>query len=176
MSSFRLPVVCVLLLALLMLDGCGFRMRGALGEYENIPPVYVEGSDPAAVDLRQFLRSAGSDVVDDPARAGMIVAIEDVLRSRRVQSVGSTGHVQEYELIYKIRFYVNDRAGNRLLDNQVITRSQIFSFDETEVNAKSYEEDFLFRDMQRDAVVQIMRMLAVLEVEPPPAPPAAEPS
>lgn len=152
-----------MLLLLLMLEGCGFRLRGSLGEFEAMPATQVRGNDPAVFDLRQYLRSGGTEIVEDPAQAELIVIIEDVTRSRRVLSVGTTGRVQEYELIYQIRFRAEDRRGDRLLDDQIITQTRNFEFDEIDVTSKSNEEDFLFRDMQRNAVMQIMRRVQSLD-------------
>lgn len=159
--------VIVLLLVLVALEGCGFRLRGSLGEFESIPPVYVQGTDPAVIDLRQFLRSAGSEVVNAPAQAGLIVTIDDVVRSRRVLSVGARGRVEEYELVYQLRFHADDDEGERMIANEVVTLTRTFAFDETDVVAKSGEEEFLFREMQRNAVMQVMRRLQSLEFDAP---------
>ncbi len=141
-----------------------------------MPATHVRGNDPAVFDLRQFLRSGGTEVVDDPAQAGLIVTIEDVTRSRRVLAVGTTGRVQEYELIYQIRFRAEDREGDRLLDNELIIQTRNFDFDEADVTAKSNEEEFLFRDMQRNAVMQIMRRVQVLDFTAEAAPDEGEAS
>jgi LPS-assembly lipoprotein len=166
----RVAALCALCLLLVALEGCGFRLRGSLGEFEAMPATHVRGSDPAVFDLRQFLRSGGTDVVDDPEQAGLIVTVDDVARSRRVLTVGTRGRVQEYELVYQIRFHAEDRDGVRLLDNQVITQTRNFDFDEADVIAKSNEEEFLFRDMQRNAVMQILRLLQALDFDPETAP------
>lgn len=162
-APLRLSLLCALLFLALLLEGCGFRLRGALGELESMPPVHVQGNDPAVIELRQFLRAAGSTVVDDAREAGVIVTVADVSRSRRVLSVGTRGRVQEYELIYQLRFQAADGAGDSLLDEQVITQTRNFDFDEADVIAKSNEEDYLFRDMQRNAVMQVLRLLQAID-------------
>ena len=155
-----LLLLCALMLTL---EACGFRLRGSLGEFESIPPVYVQGGDPAAFELRQFLRTGGTEVVDDPARARVILTVAEVTRDRRVLSVGTRGRVQEYELIYRITYYAEDPEGRRVMDEQTLTQTRNFAFDEGDVIAKSNEEDFLFRDMQRNAVMQIMRRMQVVD-------------
>lgn len=157
--------VCALLLFAFVLEGCGFRLRGSLGEFAAMPPTHVRGEDPAVFDLRQFLRSGGTRIVDDPAEAGLIVTVADVVRSRRVLSVGSRGRVQEYELAYQIRFRADDGEGRELLGDEVVTQTRNFDFDEGDVIAKSNEEEFLFRDMQRNAVMQVMRRVQALDFE-----------
>lgn len=153
----------LLLSLVLPLAGCGFHLRGSGGEFEALPPVYVQGGDPAAAELRQFLRTGGTEVVDAVSRAQLIVTVARVERERRILSVGTRGRVQEYELIYALTWHGDDRAGRRVLDEQTVTQTRNFSFDETDIIAKSNEEDFLFRDMQRAAVMQIMRRLQVAD-------------
>jgi LPS-assembly lipoprotein len=152
-----------LAMALLLLAGCGFHLRGSQGEFASIPPVFVRGGDPAALELSQMLRMAGAEVAPAPAQASLIVAVVDVRRERRVQSVGTRGRVQEYQLIYQLDWHGEDRAGRRVIAPETISLSRSFSFDETDVIAKSNEEEFLFRDMQRNAVMQIMRRIQVSE-------------
>lgn len=165
MTADRIVPLLFLLSLLLALEACGFRLRGSLGEFESIPPVYVQGGDPAALELRQFLRTGGTEVVDEPSRARLILTVADVTRDRRVLSVGTRGRVQEYELIYRLTYYAEDSRGLWVMDEQTVTQVRSFSFDETDVIAKSNEEDFLFRDMQRAAVMQIMRRMQVVDFD-----------
>lgn len=156
----KLLLLCLLLL---LLEACGFRLRGSLGEFEDIPPLYVSGADPAAIELRQFLRTGGTEVVEDPAQARLILTVAGSERDRRVLSVGTRGRVQEYELIYRLTYFADDDQGQRVMDEQTVVQTRNFAFDEADVTAKSNEEEFLFRDMQRNAVMQIMRRMQVMD-------------
>lgn len=149
----------VLLLALLFLAGCGFQLRGASGEFEALPPVLVRGGDPAALELRQMLRMAGTTLVDEPGEAGLILSVDDVQRERRVLSVGTRGRVQEYELLYRLDWHGEDAGGREVIAPRTIAQTQNFSFDESDVIAKGSEEEYLFRQMQRSAVMQLLRSL-----------------
>lgn len=157
--------VFILLLATcylsLMSTGCGFRLRGSLGEIESLPPTYVrgDGAGQALTALREALRTGGVTVVSDPARAEMIVTVTRESRDRRVLSVGTTGSVQEYELHYALHFRVDDSAGDPILTDQAVSVLRDFSFDETEVVAKTNEQEELFRSMRQEAVIQVLRRL-----------------
>jgi LPS-assembly lipoprotein len=153
-----------LMVALLALTACGFHLRGSQGEFAALPPVFVRGGDPAALELSQMLRTAGTTVAASTAEAELIVVIGDARRERRVLSVGTRGRVQEYQLIYQLDWHGENRAGRHVIAAQTISQSRNFSFDETDIIAKSNEEDFLFRDMQRNAVMQIMRRLQVSDL------------
>lgn len=152
----------------LVLNGCGFRLRGSVGDIESLPPTHVRGDEasPVVNALREVLRSGGVSVVDDAAQAGMIVTVSGVSRDRRVLSVGTTGRVQEYELHYALRFRVDDGGGRPLLADQQVSLVRDFSFDETEVVAKSNEEEELFRGMRQEAVIQVLRRLQAAARQP----------
>jgi LPS-assembly lipoprotein len=152
------------LLAALMLlaAGCGFHLRGSQGDFAALPPVLVKGDGAAATELRRALLSAETPVVDDAAQARLVVTIVDERRERRASAVGTTGRVQEYELNYTARFRVDDPAGTALASEQSVTVQRSYSFDGTDVNAKSNEEDGLYRDMVFDTVRQILIRLQAI--------------
>jgi LPS-assembly lipoprotein len=146
----------------LLVAGCGFHLRGSLGELEALPPMLVRGSGSLATELQRALRSGGTPVVSDPALARLIVTLTDIRRDRRVSAVGSTGKVEEFELNYSTRFRVDDPAGNNLAPEQVVSVIRSYTFDETDVNAKSNEEANLYEDMQFDMVRQILLRLQAI--------------
>lgn len=154
------PFVCVVLVTLVA--GCGFHLRGSLGELQALPPILVRGSGPLVAEVQRALRSGGTPVVSDPAQAQLIMTLADTRRDRRVSAVGGTGRVQEYELHYATRFRVDDPAGKSLAPEQTISVVRSYSFDETDVNAKSNEEDNLYEDMQFDVVRQILMRLQAI--------------
>jgi LPS-assembly lipoprotein len=169
--------LCFLLFFLSLMGGCGLHLRGSRGEFKSIPPIYVAGQDPAVIPLRQFLRVGGTTVVDDRTQAQIVLTILDARRERRVLSVGTTGRVAEYELKYELPFYADDDRGRRLMDVQTVSQTRRFQFSETDVVAKANEEDYLFRDMQRSAVMDIVRRIPTIArklqtAEPHPAEPA----
>ncbi|MGE0371208.1 MAG: LPS assembly lipoprotein LptE [Gammaproteobacteria bacterium] len=154
-------------LFLLSAGGCGFHLRGSLGELEALPPVLVRGDGDAAAELTRALRSAGSPVVEDAAQARLVVTIVDARRDRRASAVGTTGRVQEYELHYAVRFRVDDPAGANLAPEQTVAVQRSYAFDGTDVNAKSNEEADLYRDMEFDAMRQILMRLQAIHPDAP---------
>ncbi len=152
-----------LLAALVLLAaGCGFHLRGSQGDFAALPPVMVKGEGAAMAELRRALLSAETPVVEDASQARLVVIIVDERRERRASAVGTTGRVQEYELNYTVRFRVDDPAGAALAPEQSVTVQRSYSFDSTDVNAKSNEEDGLYRDMVFDTVRQILIRLQAI--------------
>ena len=100
-----------------------------------------------------------------PEQARIVITLLDAKRSRRVLSVGTRGQVQEFELRYELPYFADDGQGHQLLEQQSALQTRSFSFDETDVVAKSNEEDYLFRDMQRSAVMQIVRRIPAISAK-----------
>lgn len=157
----------VVLAAAILLAGCGFHLRGSLGELEGLPPVLVRGDDALARELQRALRNAGTPVVGDAAAAQLVVFLGDMRRDRRASAVGGAGRVQEYELHASARFRVEDSAGTSLAPEQVVSAVRSYSFDGTDVNAKSNEEDSLYEDMRYDLARQILLRLQAIRPAAP---------
>lgn len=160
--------VCVLsLAAALMLSACGFQLRGSHGEtalpfktiYIGLPDTSVLGTE-----LRRYIRASGdTTVTPDPKAAQAIVEVLSETRDRSILSLNTQGRIREYSLFYTLRFRVIDNAGKELLPPTDIRLKRDISFNESQVIAKEREEEMLYRDMQSDAVQQILRRLAALK-------------
>lgn len=143
----------------LLLTACGFQLRGAAQlPYETF---FVEGSNPAVtVDLSRAIQSGGNTrIVGRAQDAQAVLQILGEMQEKRILSLSGAGRVREYQLLYKISFRIRDREGRELIAPQQIELRRELSYDDTQVLAKEGEEALLYRDMQRDAVFQIIRRL-----------------
>lgn len=159
-----LAVVC----CLIVLEGCGFRLRGSIGGDLALPSLYIEssGNNPFVTELRQALGNTQTKVVSERAAAELIVGVGAERLDRRVLTVDSSGRVQEYELHYAVSFAVNDAAARPVLGNQTITQRRSFEFTGEDVLAKEMEETQLYQEMRRGAVQSAMRRLQALAAQP----------
>ena len=161
-----LIVACGLLVA------CGFHLRGA-GEYRLPPPlatlrVVVGGStqqyDPLRVEITNALRTqAGVDVIDATDAPTLVLFAQR--SDSQLLSVSSTGMASEYLLKYEVSFRVADKNGKALMESQTVRVQRNHAFDRLNVLAAEREEQEFGRDMQRDAVQQILRRLAKINGE-----------
>lgn len=154
----------LLVCCLIVLEGCGFRLRGSIGGDVALPPLYIEssGNNPFVTELRQALGNSQTEVVAVRAAAALIVGVGAEQLDRRVLTVDTSGRVQEYELHYAVSFAVNDAAARSVLAAQTITQRRSFEFTGADVLAKEAEEAQLYRDMRRSAVQNAMRRLQTL--------------
>jgi LPS-assembly lipoprotein len=162
MQMLRAVVVKSLLVvgmaSTLLLSGCGFELRGKADL--SFDTIYLQGPNyTVAKDLRKALKINGVTVVNSPEEADLMLDFLSEVYDRRILSLSGRGRVTEYELIYNLNFRLKN-AGNELWGPvQTIEGRRDFSYDDTQVLAKSYEEARLREDMQADAVREIMRRL-----------------
>jgi LPS-assembly lipoprotein len=159
------------LLACASLGACGFQLRGA-ATY-NFTSVYVNaGGHPAfAAELRTALvQSGGATLVDSAGAAEVVVDIQRIADDKQVLSLSPGGRVQEYELAKAIAFRVRDRDGRIWLQADDILIRRTYTYDDSQRLAREILEQRLQRDMQADAVAQIVRRLQA--ARPPVQPPA----
>ncbi len=159
----------VLILALiqaLWLGGCGFHLRGSAPLPPSLSSVYLEQQESPLIAeaLNRAFTEQRLAPVDDKSRAQMIIGLLDERYQRRVLSVGASGNVQEYELIYSVDVAVLDARGEPLADTQTLTVRRELRYESSEVVAKAGEEQQLKSEMIADAAAQIIRRLQFIDL------------
>ena len=147
-----------MLVSTLMLSACGFELRGAADL--AFKSIYIQGPNyTVSKDLRKALAINDVTIVNNAKDADLLLEFLSETYDRRILSLSGRGRVTEYELLYNLNFR-NREAGSELWGPvQTIEGRRDFSYDDTQVLAKSYEETRLREDMQADAVREIMRRL-----------------
>lgn len=153
------------LVGLVALSGCGFRLAGS----DPLPAVmarpYLSLKDPYTDFSREFehqLKASGATLQIAREGATATVDITKDLVEQRTLAVSAKNIPTEYELTYTVTFSVHG-AGKELLAPQTISLSKDFSFDETLQLAKEHEADILRQQMARDLVAITMRRLTSLK-------------
>jgi LPS-assembly lipoprotein len=148
------------LAAFAALAGCGFQLRGAATfAFES---VYLNSSASPGFnnEMRRALTGAGSATLSDSAAAAQVVLdIPVVQDDKEVLSLSSAGAVREFQLIKRVSFRLHDRDGADWMPVGEIVIRRAYTFNETQALARDLEEQRLQRDMQTDAIQQILRRL-----------------
>jgi LPS-assembly lipoprotein len=157
MSSSRLFAALVLCAAL---AGCGFQLRGSAMLPFNT--LYVEA--PAASHFANQLRRTigyGSQtrITNNPAEADATLQVLQELREKEILSLSAGGRVRELQLRYRVQYTVFDRNKTPIAPPGEIVLRRDYSFNDQEQLSKESEEALLYRDMQSDAVQQLVRRL-----------------
>ncbi|MEN9538440.1 MAG: hypothetical protein RLZZ126_675 [Pseudomonadota bacterium] len=143
-------------LALGVLGGCGFQLRGE--QKYNFDSIHVNApqNGPVAQDLRRML----GERVREPAQVRLDILNEQ--REKTVVGVNATGQVREFQLRIRVSFRLRNARGQDLILDSELLQSRDISFNESAVLAKEAEEVVLYRDMQADLVQQMLRRLAAV--------------
>ena len=144
-----------------LISACGFQLRGvAKLPFETM---YVEASDtsPVGNDLRRALKS-NVRLTNSAAEAQAVVQLLGETREKIILSLSGGGRVREYQLRMRVTFRVYGPNNKELLVPTELVLLRDLSYDDTQILAKESEEALLFRDIQNDAVQQIMRRVSVV--------------
>ncbi|MCA3223576.1 MAG: hypothetical protein ING40_07295 [Burkholderiales bacterium] len=143
------------------LVACGFRLRGSQSLpfatlFLGFPP-----NSPLGAELsRNIQAGTGTRVVADRRQAEAVLEMLGEQREREVLAVDAQGRTREYRLRLRLTFRVHDGKGNEFVPPGEIVVSRDLAFNEAQVLAREAEEALLLREMQTDAVQQMLRRIA----------------
>lgn len=157
----------LLLLVVIALAGCGFRLRG----YADVPFETLYVSDTRSglgLELKRVLEAGTSArVVSDTRQAQAVLEISGEGRSREILSLTAAGRVREFMLRYRLSYRVHDGRGGEYIPSSAINLQRDMTFQDELALAKEHEEQLLFRDMQSEAVQLILRRMSAAQRPPP---------
>lgn len=156
----------IVLLLCALCAGCGFHLRGQASlPFESM---YISGPPTFTTPLARSVRSGSTTrVVTDPKEAQVTLQIINELRERSILSLSGAGRVQELQLRYRVSFRLINKAGNELIPSDEILLKRDLLYSDSDVLGKEQEEALLYRDMQTDAVQQVVRRLQVARLDAP---------
>ncbi len=166
----RLAATAVLAIAsALTLASCGFHLRGSTPDSRlQFESVYLAASKgtPLERELRGAILAQGATLASDQKSAAVTLRIVSEAQEQKILTLNAQGQVREFSLTYRLRFEVADKDNRRLLTPEEIALQSYLSYSESQALAKETEERMTFIDLRRDAVNQVMRLLARVKPEP----------
>ena len=142
------------------LAACGFHLRGEA--HYAFATLYLSspGALPLATELKRSLEGIGSaKVVAAATDAEVVLEVNTVEDNKQILSLSGGGKVAEYLLTKRVLFRVRDNDGNEWLPTAEVLVRRSYTYSDTEALAKEAQESRLVREMQTDAVQQIVRRL-----------------
>jgi len=159
-TRFARPAHVIVAVLALAVAGCGFHLRGEASYTFSTIIVNAPGAPALAAELRRALDATGSaKVVDDAKNAQVILDIPLVVDDKEVLSLSGAGSVQEYLLVKRVGFRLHDAEGGEWLPPGEISLRRSYTFNESEVLARGTQEERLLKEMQTDAVQQLIRRM-----------------
>ncbi|GJL81043.1 MAG: LPS-assembly lipoprotein LptE [marine bacterium B5-7] len=158
----RKLALLTILSAALLLQGCGFHLRGKVELAPELASVYVDGPDPDLVaDLEDALDFSGAEIVSSADVSTSVVLI-DSRYERDVRTLDNRGIATGYILRYNARFGVLSPEGEKRFQSDIIRLRRNFDYDATQALQKEVEEEFLKEDMREQIIQRVMRQLSTL--------------
>ena len=157
----RLTAAAMLCMAL---AACGFQLRGQA----SLPfdSLYVSGSSQFASQIARAVRAGSrTRIVGSPSEAQVTLEILSEQRERAILSLSSGGRVREVTLSYRVAYRLFNQKNNEYGPAGEILLRRDLSYTDTDVIAKEQEEGLLYRDMQNDAVQQLVRRLQATRMD-----------
>jgi LPS-assembly lipoprotein len=158
----------VLVLALMMLVSCGFKLRGQVELPPDMAVVYINvGGSPTTppsalgVTLRRVLEANGVVVTTDPAQAkANLVILRDVVR-RRLMAASAGGVDREYTLIYTVDYTVTRADGSPLLAQESVSLSRDLLYPDAAVLGREEGEEIMLNALRDDIARSVLLRLQV---------------
>ncbi|WP_430229508.1 LPS assembly lipoprotein LptE [Nitrosomonas communis] len=166
MKPIRILLVIVTISLILAITACGFRLRGQISTlpFETIYVAAPPGH-PIGLDMERAIRvSTTTKVVKKPEKAQAVLQILSAVNEKKILSLSTGGRVREFQLIYRVSARLLDAQGAALTPVDDIILTRVLPFLDAQILAKAAEEEMLYKDMQVDAVQQLIRRMAAVKL------------
>lgn len=155
----------LLTLLLLLISGCGFKLRGLYDIPESLTQVALQSSSSDSQlkrALEQALEANGVVITDQaPYRIELLEQRFD----RRTLSLDRSARASEYELRGEVTFRVTDQEGEELLPARTLMSERSYNVDSANITASDSQEPVLRQQMYQDLAQQILRQY--IRLRPP---------
>lgn len=157
----KIRIKLLFLAIAITLSSCGFKLKGS---YE-IPyqTIYLQAAGESRVGRiikRKIQRKSNIEIVQTLSAAEATINILEEVSTRAVAVLSNVGSVDEYELIYTVRYRIGPgQNSSSMQEGQIVLRRKITHSD-LDIAAKSNEEDVLINDMASEAATGILVRLS----------------
>ena len=149
----------LLLLITANFASCGYQIRGA--QEVNFKSISIDGGSVNFVKaLKKKFRQAGVKINNTKAEKSLEI-INDSF-TKNILTLSSKGRVKEYEISYKVSYRVKLKDGSWSSPIKIET-SRDYTFDDTNIIAKTEEESRLINGMHDQLIRTIINQILVLK-------------
>ncbi|MBV8034241.1 LPS assembly lipoprotein LptE [Roseateles sp.] len=153
------------LLSLAALAGCGFELRREPElRFQTLALTGFPPDSPLAVGLKRQIKRTPVQLLDDPARAQVVLEVLREFRDRTVVASTTVGQVREWTLRLQFDYLIRTAAGELLVPKVELRLSRDMNYTESTALAKEQEAANLYGAMHSDAIAQVMRRLAAVKL------------
>ncbi len=160
----RLKLTLVLLMVLII-SACGFRLRGFIELPQNLQPLYISSQGSAnnlATTLARQLKQSGVAISQELNPSRLRLELKDFKSSQRQVVFGQR---EEFELSLQITASARDSQGETLFTDEVLQAYRQYSYnrDSDSLLARDSLRQELLRSMEDDLIRQITLRVQALQ-------------
>jgi outer membrane lipopolysaccharide assembly protein LptE/RlpB len=153
--------VCLILISIFLLSGCGFKLRTA----ESLPPqlhqVYYQTDNPFGqfeVAFKRALKTSKVKLLDEPNATAPVLHVTSNYSSSTTSSISTTsGRV--YSLSYTATISINDASGKILLTPQTASVSRSISLQPNEIFETTPQVEIAKQELLQELSTKILNIL-----------------
>jgi len=141
------------------LASCGYNLRGV--QEINFESISIDGGSAGFVkDLKRKFRQSGVKINTSKAEKSLEI-VHDSFK-KEILSLSSKGRVKEYEITYRVTYRVKSKDGTWGSPINIETNRD-YTFDDTNIIAKTEEESRLIKGMREQLIRTIVTQISVLK-------------
>jgi len=156
---------------LVVLAGCGFRLRSDAQLPFKEAWVQADGASRIGPLLRKALRAQGKLANEAHTATALHILVEKESHTKDILSLSGGGKVREYRLTYTATLNVTagnakdsaDNTSTPLIEPIVLQQVRELTYSDTATLAKEAEEASTKRNMEEEALRQALRRLAYIK-------------
>lgn len=153
----------LILATMLTLSACGFHLRSAPDLAFKSIFLSMPKNTPLYINLSRQIRLSGVEITSKQAEAEVTLQLLSEKREKKIDALDTSGNVREYALYDRYRFQLVNKDGSvAILPFEIVMHDQI-TYNPNQDLAKQVEEESLYRAMQQDVVLRLLRRLAAFQ-------------
>lgn len=156
----------LILVVLFLLTACGFKLRGQISSLP-FKSMYVSAPEGHTIGMdleRAVGASSTTKVTTNAVEAEAVLEVVSAIHERVILSLSGGGRVRDFNLIYRVVYRLVDKQGIEIIPNTEVAITRILPFLDAQILAKEAEEKLLQKDMQADAIQQIIWRLSAIKM------------
>ena len=147
----------LLLLLVATITSCSFQLRGV--QEINFKSISIDGGSTSFANaLKRKFRQSGVKINTNDAERSLEI-VNDSFK-KEILSLSSKGRVKEYEITYKVSYRIKFQDGEWGSPINIETNRD-YTFDDTNIIAKTEEESRLLKGMREQLIRTIVTQISV---------------
>jgi LPS-assembly lipoprotein len=155
----------LILVILLLLTACGFKLRGQISSLP-FKTLYISAPDGNTIGMnleRAIGTSSTTKVVANAEDAEATLEVISATNERIILSLSGGGRVRDFNLLYRVRYRLYDKQNVEIVPHTEVTLTRVLPFLDAQILAKEAEERLLQKDMEADAIQQMLWRLSTIQ-------------